>query len=579
MKNKILMLLLVLVLVTAFCVTACQKKPVTQNGGEVTDAPETEAPELDDKPDIKDGILTFREGDGVTFDVHTLYKSQTKVTLLPQTYEAWVKIPEGHTGDVGAILGDYSGAESVHFLWQIKANGVPSIYYQVGASTSQSMEIDFKNVSVPTGKWVHLAIVDDVANGAFYCYLDGELAQKIELSSIYKKFSRKPSNSPYICLGGDNRDGNTYRFKGALKAVVIYKSARTQDEVKSDMTKINIQDTNLISCYDISNSQGKKHFVDHKGKFMMLNNRLTPEWLEPSQVSKLKDYDYSIAVLGDTQMLSAYYPEEFAKMFDWLLANKDSHKIDHVLNLGDITNFNYDEEWEYARKQYFRLNGILDYTLVRGDHDVKSDKISNGDDKIKYDKYFGVDEYLSRFNAADSGYLKSAGESITNSYRKVKIGGNDYLIVTLDFDPSSTVLKWAGSIIAKYPECQVIITTHRYLMPNGTRMEEGESIWGQLALKYSNVKYCIGGHKISADTKWVKEKGKDGTVVSQLLVNPQGAGMDNNGALGMVYMMYFKNGSEEVQVRYYSTLIDKFYGKKNQFSVKLNDLTSVRFTN
>ena len=63
-------------------------------------------------------------------------------------------------------------------------------------------------------------------------------------------------------------------------------------------------------------------------------------------------YAYSMAIIGDTQSLVysdvqnagvADYEPRTEKIYDWLVANKESKKIGMVLGLGDIT-----ETWNEA---------------------------------------------------------------------------------------------------------------------------------------------------------------------------------------------------------------------------------------
>jgi len=556
------MLLVSLMLVSVF--TACKSNG--DKGGKETTA-QTEEKKPSDEPDIKDGVLTFQEGDGVTFEPYSTYRSKKACTELISTYEAWVKMPEDLSTDVGVIWSDYVTERSwltqpslVSFSFQVAKDGVPQLIYN---TEKGQLVIRFNNARLAANEWSHLAIVDDVANDKAYCYINGELKQTFELTGAKANFERKVSGQPII-LGGDMRFNLGKAFRGSIRSLATFKSVRTQDEIKSDMKTIDLNDKKLLCCFELANQQGKATFKDLIQRYTVTNNRLSSEWLTADKV-KLEDYDYSIAFLGDTQTTVYYYPETFPAVFDWLLANKDSHKIGHLLNGGDLTENGTEKEWSLVKSQFDRLNGVLDYTLTRGDHDVK-DK-ANG-----YDLTFGGKEYMSRFEAEDAGVMK--GQSITNSYRKVKIGGEDYLILTLDYDPSSSVMAWAKTILEKYTTEKVIITNHRYLDPSGSLLNEGKRIFNNLASKYANVKFCICGHKVSEDVVWVKSKGENGNIVNQVMINPQEGKMDIEGPLGMVGMFYFKQGSDEVQFRYYSTRYDRYFRTKNQFKVNINNMNN-----
>ena len=187
-----------------------------------------------------------------------------------------------------------------------------------------------------------------------------------------------------------------------------------------------------------------------------------------------------------------------------------------------MTNFNYDWEWDVIRAEWFRLNGKLDYTLVRGDHDILSDKLTgNGDDTAKYDRWFDVPEYTDRF-ATDAGLYRGANGSITNSYRAIEIKGNKYLIVTMDKYPSEDVLAWLDTAIKSYPDHRVIMTMHCFIEADGSYMPRvsdskliGSDIWDRIK-EYENLEMVICGHQYAWGVTWVKAEGTNGNVVNQL---------------------------------------------------------------
>ena len=54
-----------------------------------------------------------------------------------------------------------------------------------------------------------------------------------------------------------------------------------------------------------------------------------PEWA--TVVPSLPEYDYSFAVLGDTQNLMKYDNyDNYHAMYDWIIDNKDAQKIKFV---------------------------------------------------------------------------------------------------------------------------------------------------------------------------------------------------------------------------------------------------------
>lgn len=527
-------------------------------------------------------FYTFEKGAGSTFETYSRYSSDVDLNEIVKTFEAWVRLPADLSEDIGAITGSYPGKKKQGFRLEFLKDGVPSYYYQ--KTYTKYFQVDFTEVKLPADTWVHVSIIDDNAKGEISCFVNGKLAQKIKLTKKQIGYGRAAMKYP-LSIGCAGRDGNVYTFKGKLGSLTLYSDIRTAAELQRDVSRVDLNDPALLLCQDTFNTDRAPVFTDRAVKMNFINNRMTDDWLE--QAPALTDYDYSIALLGDTQMLPGYYPETMHYIFDWLLENKEEHKIGHVLNLGDFTNFNLDEEWELCVDEYFRLNGKLDYTLVRGDHDILDDKIANnGNDVEKYDRYFGVPEYLNRFDAEGAGYYQGENGSITNSYREITLGNTDYLILTLDKNPSPDVVNWAKGVLETHTDSQVIMTMHCYLDYDGYRLVkwvddyapkefDGEDIWQEIASKYPNVKYVISGHIITDKVVWTKDTGVNGNIVNQILVDPQAAGLDSSGPTGMICMLYFKEGSDEVQVRYYSTVMQRYYHSDNQYTINANDMTRV----
>jgi len=62
----------------------------------------------------------------------------------------------------------------------------------------------------------------------------------------------------------------------------------------------------------------------------------------------------------------------FTAQTQWIVANKNLLNIKYVLHLGDITNNNYDEQWEHARASFKILDDAnMPYAFVPGNHDYR----------------------------------------------------------------------------------------------------------------------------------------------------------------------------------------------------------------
>ena len=250
-----------------------------------------------------------------------------------------------------------------------------------------------------------------------------------------------------------------------------------------------------------------------------------------------------------------------------MLGNVESKKIKFVLGLGDITNSSTNAEFDLAKKNIERMNGIVPYSLVRGNHDTEN----------QMKKYFPVSAYKDKLG----GYY---GSDIFNSWQELIVGEIKYLIFTLDYGAKDAVLNWASEIIAAHPEHNVIITTHAYLFRDGTTLDSGDvvppsnkgsqynngdHIWDKLVKKYENIVLVLSGHDPCDYVVAAQEKGVNGNTVTQMLVDPQGVDKAQGG-VGLVTMLYFSADGKTMQVETYSTDRKAFYLEENQFTLTLD---------
>ena len=318
------------------------------------------------------------------------------------------------------------------------------------------------------------------------------------------------------------------------------------------------------------------------------------------------DFDYSFAIIGDQQCMVQYARElnsdkNFKLIYDYIINNADSKNIAHVFNLGDIVQTTYeyeptstdadkakmDKEAEFAYKQIARLDGVVDYSLVRGNHDGP----------IFYEEYFGVNSTYTDYasQVGDNYYINS-----TNSVHYFTAGNLDYMVVTLDFGAGDLVVAWANEVIAAHPNHNVIIVTHAYMhrtgellanntlcarKPDGTNdslyntemgdvANNGDDLWNKLVKKHANIVMVLSGHVDSDNVVCTQLTGENGNIVTNILINPQA--MDtrykSSGGVGAVAMFYFSNDGKTVEVRYYSTVQGAYIKSENQYTFTINTI-------
>ena len=335
----------------------------------------------------------------------------------------------------------------------------------------------------------------------------------------------------------------------------------------------------------------------------------------------INDQDYTFAFVGDIQKLTEIdyltgkdsNPDNDTHhvdtLFTWIANNAQDKKIKHVFTLGDLTEYTSaddadlsyspgtqygDVEWQMVKNAITKLDGIVPYSVVRGNHD-----------DYQIDDFFNYEAYKSNFDGFYAGEhaLPEQAEreatyytnSITNSYRLVEIGGTKYIFITLDFNPTRGVVTWLDNLLTQYSDHKAIITMHSYTW-RGTNADgtpgngalltaqvlqkvivagkaggaSPDYIWKYCIKKHSNVIMTVSGHVGANDPFFFKQTGDNGNEVLNVLVNPQSyEDQDNNDhegeeklggfePTGMVFLMHFYDGGKTIKTEYYSTILDAY---------------------
>lgn len=497
------------------------------------------------------------DSEGMVFtsnDHHTIDGAFTEMT---NTFETWIKFNDNYPDTIrgGMMLSNANNA-SDSITYQILANGNPSVSttdYSYGQSKS-SVTKTFDKVNVYTGEWTHLAIVNDQTADTITCYINGVAVQTLE-GALADSINREAG-----VLGGSFAPGNPLAFRGEMKSVALYSDARTAEEIAADMTTIGTD--SLMAHWDLSKDAVDGKLTDESGNKHDIT--LGKVWFN-AEVNP-DDYDYSFAIVGDTQYVNYNWSDRYDDIYDWIVENKEERKIEYVLNMGDMTENSSDAQWARAATEHAKLDGLVPYTVLRGNHD-KTDGLNATFNKAPY----------------NTSYSGSYDGKVENTWRELVVCGVKYLIFTLDIGPSDDVLNWAGEIIEDHPYHNVIITTHVYLDKAGTPMDssynsastnstyggggnDAEDMWDKLIGKYENIVMVLCGH-VSANTAVSTTRvGEHGNVVTQMLVDPQG--VDNAiGATGMVTLLNFSENGTKVTVETLSTVRDMHFISQGQYEM------------
>ena len=323
------------------------------------------------------------------------------------------------------------------------------------------------------------------------------------------------------------------------------------------------------------------------------------DWVK-TEVPALDDYAYSFAVVGDTQIVSKNDAKngttDLSDMYQYIIDKKDEYKISQVIGLGDIVDTYADgdqkeAEWNVALNAIKKLDGVLPYTLIPGNHDVNWNfnyRIGNVG-KLGYLNQSQIVSKYGKIEAYQAGLMTDETDepSASNTAHAFTAGGRNYLILTLEYAAISTpgVMDWADKVVKAHPYHNVIVTTHAYLAADGSILDgtqagspssyagssghnNGDYFWNNLISQNDNIVMVLCGH-VGTDDIVISPKVRDnGTTVTQIMINPQDLEAEI-GSTGMLAFMYFSKDGKTVQLRQYSTVWDRYYGNASQTSFEI----------
>lgn len=290
---------------------------------------------------------------------------------------------------------------------------------------------------------------------------------------------------------------------------------------------------------------------------------------------------FSIAVLPDTQNYAAEYPTIYIRQMQWIAENAKDKNILLALHLGDITNDNTPLQWQRSVEAITLLDGVVPYVLSQGNHDMTAAGGGNvaNRNSSRINQYFPVEK-----QPWIQGTFEPGG--IENSYATFNLGGEDYLVVSLEFGARNEALDWANGVVQAHPKHKVIMITHVYTTRSGRRstsaegydialnrettVNNGDQIWARFVSRHPNMLMVLSGHHNSENgiSRQVA-RGIHGNPVYEMMINYQ---FDTRGGDG--HFALFEFGTDNnIEVRAYSPYLDvhrtdvSIFGFNNHFII------------
>ncbi len=266
---------------------------------------------------------------------------------------------------------------------------------------------------------------------------------------------------------------------------------------------------------------------------------------------------FSVVLLPDTQLYSEKFPEIYQAQTEWIKANVEKRNIKFVIHLGDIVQNATIREFIVADKAHAVLDDVVPYSMVPGNHDMKTVNKRLTRDTTNYNKYFPPSRYKHQ-----SWYGGHKGETNDNNYCFFEVGDLKFMVVSLEFAPTDETIDWARNIISQHKNRRVIVATHCYMRPTmrdtssprryGIEGNSGEELFQKLIRKHDNIDMVMCGHVLGVGL--LKSKNDFGNEVIEMLTDYQGL---PNGGNGWLRILKFVPGENRIDVETYSPLLKK----------------------
>lgn len=302
---------------------------------------------------------------------------------------------------------------------------------------------------------------------------------------------------------------------------------------------------------------------------------------------------WTLALLPDTQKYAESYPQHYTAQTQFLANYADSLNIKYVLHLGDITDDNVTAQWNNALNSMSVLDGVLPYAISPGNHDYgPGGNASTRATSFNSPSYFGPGSAYATQSSIGGFY--EAGKT-DNSWHTFNAGGQDWLVMALEWGPRDEVVDWANDVVAAHPNHLTMLTTHAYMYYDGTiydwatkgtsqswnphaygtaslpgGVNDGQELWDKLVSKHDNFRLVFNGHVLGDGAGRRTTLGDEGNVVNQMLSNYQ---MNTEGGQGDLRLLEFMADGHTVVVRTYSPVLDRYNtSTEHQFTIDLNAL-------
>ena len=256
--------------------------------------------------------------------------------------------------------------------------------------------------------------------------------------------------------------------------------------------------------------------------------------------------NFTIIILPDTQIYSAYLPILFLIQTHWIVTHHTSLNIVYVAHEGDIVNnHNNTLQWLCASLSMRLLENPIathnpsgiPYSVLPGNHDKPT---------TNYNHYFGSNRFATK-----DYYGGHCDDTNNASYTLFTADGLDFIAVSLEYDPTNAEIAWTDHLLQTYSDRRAILISHDLLALNASWDPAGQRVYDTVK-GHPNLFLMLCGHNHGENQR---SDTYDNHTVTTLLADYQAYPF---GGEGYLRILRFIPDENQVQVTTYSPALNKY---------------------
>ncbi len=171
---------------------------------------------------------------GMKFSEENVCAVGETLASAPRTIEATVQLPKTVNDRAGVIVGNYNNGSDDQMNLEVYTGGRIRLFY---IQNKQRVDCVFsEDIRSDTPK--HIAVTVDGLTATLY--IDGELSEQKQLDIAYAQAVND------FKIGGDNRRGNAWYFRGLIYSVYLFSDVRTAQEIRDDKVQVSADAESLL---------------------------------------------------------------------------------------------------------------------------------------------------------------------------------------------------------------------------------------------------------------------------------------------------------------------------------------------